>query len=71
MSKKLHPLKFGLLLVAIGICFLIKPCPHGGEAGHSCWVHPGSNQAKPMGSKFLTHPVSPKDSTISQIQTDD
>ena len=69
MKKRLNPLKFALLISAVGLCFLIKPCPHGGAPGHSCWVHPlaDSNVAKPMGSQLLikTHSDSTTNQTIN------
>jgi hypothetical protein len=69
MKKRLNPLKIALLIAAIGLCFLIKPCPHGGEPGHNCWVHPTADAARPMGSQLLikTH----TDSTTNQTYNDD
>jgi len=71
MIKKVHPLKLALLLSAIGLCFLIEPCPHGGVNGHSCWVHPTASTAMPMGSKYLPLPDSALDSTHIQIKNNE
>lgn len=69
MKKRLNPLKIAGLIFAVGLCILIEPCPHGGDPGHSCWVHPVENEVKPMGSQLLikTH----SDTTTNQTNDND